>query len=81
MNNFLKNKQTNKGIILIRRIVHNDIYQEDVDSSANKIRRSSSGSRGDTHSIGSNASGEWSCQPLINMSYSSFYPIINNVLG
>ena len=59
----------------------NYFYLEDVDSSKNNIFRRSSGSRGDAASIGLNASGEWSWKTLINISYSSLFPIINTFIA
>ena len=54
-----------------RSIIQNDSYQEDVESSANKLYRRSSGTRGYASSIVSNVLGEWRLSPLITMySYS-----------
>ena len=80
-NNLPTKKQINKQLIIRRRIIDNDHYQEDVKSYTNNIFRRFSGLRWDTPSIGYNASVEWIWPPLIPVYSSSFSPIITTSLG
>ena len=63
------------------RIIKNDSYQEDVDSSENNLCSMLSGSRVDAPSIVFNASGEWSWSPLISMYCYHFSLIIATYLA